>query len=606
MKMRRWLSLALTALFLLPIHALAAEDTGELWTREEGDGSYVTVRLPCPQGEGMTWAQTQNLCVRYADTGEPVALSGTYREGWIFATVPASQAGRPLEVFQGEPTQFPDCYQTWGQGDDAESVYSPPIGTDWLNIRGIIGGGDGGNLNPGRVITRAEAFTILLRLLGIPLEGDGWADWYAANGQPAGFGDVDPSAWYYPTAAAAKICGLTNEWEYFRPNDPVTRGEMTVLLCRTLRIIGWVDETERTDVELNVQDAADIPNWALEAYCALSFYGAAPIATWEENGTDPVYGGPLYELFALPEQGATRGEVIEFVSSALSYVPVYPTQTAMEWGFDREMPIIDGSTSTYPYTSTVFAAMFDNYSNQAQFPREHSKSYYSYERLINGEADLLFASTKPTADTLDKAAAAGVELELIPIAYDAMVFFTNSENSAENLTMEQIRSIYVDNAYDNWSQLGGPDAGLIPYCRNSDSGSQAQMEEFFLHGAAIHPDIVRESTSDTMASVLTDVQYAMTEDPPAYALGYSIYYYYQSGVMVLVYPEDALKLLSIEGVYPTDETIADGSYPLAGYNYAVVRADEPEDSPARRMVEFMLSRTGQQCVVSAGFGALQP
>ena len=49
--------------------------------------------------------------------------------------------------------------------------------------------------------------------------------------------------------------------------------------------------------------------------------------------------------------------------------------------------------------------------------------------------------------------------------------------------------------------------------------------------------------------------------------------------------EEGLKLLAIDGVYPTDATIADGTYPLAGYNYAVVRADEPKDSPARKMVQ---------------------
>ena len=54
----------------------------------------------------------------------------------------------------------------------------------------------------------------------------------------------------------------------------------------------------------------------------------------------------------------------------------------------------------------------------------------------------------------------------------------------------------------------------------------------------------------------------------------------------------------------SDETIADGSYPLAGYNYLVLRAGEPEDAPARRLAEFMVSEAGQTCVGSAGFGPL--
>lgn len=91
----------------------------------------------------------------------------------------------------------------------------------------------------------------------------------------------------------------------------------------------------------------------------------------------------------------------------------------------------------------------------------------------------------------------------------------------------------------------------------------------------------------------------MTTDPLAYAMGYSVYYYYVNSYWLL---GDAgggeLKLLAVDGVLPSDETIADGSYPLAGYNYLVLRAGEPEDAPARRLAEFMVSEAGQTCVAA--------
>lgn len=588
MKGKRWISLGLAALMLLPLHALGAGEAEALWSRSEGDGRYVTVRIPYPEGAEMSWVQYRYLMVCYADTGEPVALSSDYEQGYLFATVPAKDAERPLMVVRGEPLQFPDCVTVW----NGEEYYDGPLGADQLNIRGVIEGDDMGSLNPDQVISRAEAFAILCRLLSLEPGGD------------PGFADVSPGDWYYETASAAKAAGLTVETEYFAPLRPVTRGEFTLMLYRAMQAIGWLGETEGDREGLNVADAYAVPDWNLDAYTAFGQWNLG-MFTYQDTGNFDEFGGPVQKALARQDAGAGRGEVIEFIYNALRFLPVYPTQTAIDWGFDKEMPAIDGSTSTLPYTNVVYGALFINSNKHPSHPGKHSKSYYSYERLINGEADLLFISTKPTEDTLAKAAAAGVELELIPIAHDAMVFFTNSENSMENLTMEQIRSIYVDNAYDNWKELGGPDAGLIPYCRNADSGSQAQMEEFFLHGDEIHPDIRRETTSISMASVLTDVQDAGTDDPLAYALGYSIYYYYHISGPLLLYPEDSLKLLAVEGVYPTDETIADGSYSLAGYNYAVVRADEPEDSPARRMVEFMLSEQGQQCVVNAGFGALK-
>lgn len=591
MKQKRFLCLLLAVLMLMPMNVFAAEDTEERWTRTEGNGSYVTIRVPAPEGENMIWSDYQKLSVRYSDTKEPVALASTYKSGYLFATVPAEDVNRPLEVFKGEPLEFEDCFVYWESNGKQEGFYDAPLGTDELNIRGIILGNGAEGLNPDQTITRAEAFTIICRLLSLDPEG------------VPGFADVSEDDWYYDTASAAKAAGITVEKEYFNPLRTVTRGEVTVMLARAMKTIGWMKDGTGSAADLDLADAEAIPDWALESYLAFNPYNVGIFSYQNTEELDEF--GYIQEALARQEQDATRGEVIEMVYNAMRMIPVYPTQTAINWGFDTEMPAIDGSTSTLPYTNAVYNAMYSNYYNHPDLPKKHSKSYYSYDRLIDGEVDLLFISTKPTEDTIAKAKAAGVELELIPIAYDAMVFFTNGENAASNLTMEQIRNIYVDNAYTNWSELGGPDAGLIPYCRNADSGSQAQMEEFFLKGSEIHPDIKRENTAISMSSVLTDVWQAKTDDPLAYALGYSIYYYYQSASYIFLSDMSDLKLLSVNGVYPTDETIADGSYPLAGYNYAVVRADEPEDSIARRMVEFMLSEQGQQCVLNAGFGALK-
>lgn len=217
---------------------------------------------------------------------------------------------------------------------------------------------------------------------------------------------------------------------------------------------------------------------------------------------------------------------------------------------------------------------------------------------------MLFASVYPASDILQMAEDKGVELELIPIAYDAMIFFTNIDNPAKGLTKQQISDIYVNNAYADWSQLGGGDALLYPYCRNNDSGSHAQMEKHFLGGNQINETIRKETTSVTMSNVLTDVMAARTTDPEGFGLGYSIYYYFNNMDMFYA-TKTHLKLLEIDGVYPTDETIANGSYPLSNNTYIVLRGDTPEDAPARKMAEFMLTEAGQMCVENAGFGKLK-
>lgn len=424
--MKRILALGLCLALLCPAARAAEEAKG--WSRSEPGGDYVTLRVPCPQGEALDWSEQTLLAVRYADTGEPVPLTSDYQQGWLFATVPAAEAERPLEVFQGEEHRFPDCITVW----KGHEYYNDPSGAKELYLRGVIQGDHAGNLNPDAALTRAEAFSLLVHLLSLEPGGD------------PGYADVEPGDWYYDTVSAARAGGLAAEDAYFHPDRLVTRGELTVMAARAMEAVGWLTIPEGgTAAELTLVDAGEIPDWALASYLAFDKQGLGIFTQRFTGETDPVYGEPGVEELAEWDRPATRGEAITFLDDARTRLPWYPTQTAIDWGFDETMPVVDGSTSTYPYTRAVYGALFWNYDNHPQFPESHSKSHESYERLINGEVDALFAATLPSEELKAQAEAAGVELEYIPIAYDAMVFFTNAENSVTGLTQKQIQDIYV-------------------------------------------------------------------------------------------------------------------------------------------------------------------
>ena len=581
--MKKLLASALACLLLCQGAASAAGgDAGQAWSRPEGDGSYVTIRVP---GEpDMALIDTFDLAVRYADTGEPVALSSAYLDGYLFATVPAENADRPLEVFRGDDPVWTDLREQ----------YLAANGSSDLQIRGVVRGDNAGRLKQDAPLTRAEGAVLMARLLDL---------------QPAerpGYSDVSPDAWYHEEVSAAAAASLFAADGRFLPDQAMTRAEFTVLLARALSFVGWLDIPAEGDLSgTGLMDAESVPSWAAGAYQAL-FACNPGIAPVTEKPTGAYYweDAPVLGDYAEPENPITRGEAITSMNQAMRWVPCYPTEAAIQFGLDREMPVIDGSTSTYPYTQGVYSVLFTNGTAHPQFPKSHSKSFASYERLIRGEADVLFAATKASAELESLAAEQGVELQYIPIAYDAMVFFTNLENPVNGLTRQQIQDIYVRNAYSSWDQVGGPEAKLLPYCRNTDSGSHALMERYFLEDGklSLAPEILQGNVSVAMSSALTDVASALSLDPPAYAIGYSVYAYYGSyeEMMTDVTP-NKLKLLAVDGVLPTAETIADGTYPLADYNYIVLRSDEPKDSPARRLAEFMVSDAGQQAVADSGF-----
>ena len=70
-----------------------------------------------------------------------------------------------------------------------------------------------------------------------------------------------------------------------------------------------------------------------------------------------------------------------------------------------------------------------------------------------------------------------------------------------------------------------------------------------------------------------------------------------------MYTKPGLRLLAVDGVLPSNETLADGSYPLCNAFYAVIRPTSTADSPERRLYDWLDTPAGIQCIQKAGYVA---
>ena len=80
------------------------------------------------------------------------------------------------------------------------------------------------------------------------------------------------------------------------------------------------------------------------------------------------------------------------------------------------------------------------------------------------------------------------------------------------------------------------------------------------------------------------------------ALGYSVYFYARN-----MYQKPGLKFMAVNGVMPDKENIKEGTYPYVNEFYAAVREDEPEDSPAYQLFQWLTTEDGQALVESVGY-----
>ena len=146
--------------------------------------------------------------------------------------------------------------------------------------------------------------------------------------------------------------------------------------------------------------------------------------------------------------------------------PVTPAAGSEAISFTREnFPRLDGSTATAPLAQAVAAVLLGESEDAVAGLIDFSRTTESYRELMAGNADLLIAA-EPNSAVFDEMESAGFEIEMEPVAMDALVFLVNADNPVDSLTLDELKGIYTGKI-TNWSEVGCNDAEIIPFQRNA-------------------------------------------------------------------------------------------------------------------------------------------
>jgi len=292
-------------------------------------------------------------------------------------------------------------------------------------------------------------------------------------------------------------------------------------------------------------------------------------------------------------------------------VSLEPSPEAVAIGITAyNFPRIDGSTSATPLMRTIVQAMYAPVEEDGMSPSWNdydrwfsaSRTIPSYELLINNYVDIIIVPD-PSSHVLQLAEDAGVGLEFIPVAVEALVFITSVDNPVESITIEQLLQIYTDMSITNWAELGGTGGRIIPLNRDWHSGSQTLMDNLVLEGREVNPAFDSYQIGDMMSMIWAagiPSDFSFTDgDPNNFALGYTVYFYAQQS-----WGLDNLRILALDGAIPSHESILSGEYPLSSNYFVVLRADSPQNSPERNLAEWLTTQAGQNAVENAELGRL--
>ena len=270
--------------------------------------------------------------------------------------------------------------------------------------------------------------------------------------------------------------------------------------------------------------------------------------------------------------------------------PVETTETAL-FTFTREnFPKIDGSTSLVPLGEAIASVLLGEPRENVADLISFNRTTQSYRNLMWGDCDIIIAA-EPSTSVVEEMAQNGFQYEMTPIAMDALIFVVNEANPVDNLTTEQLQKIY-SGEITNWKEVGGNDEAILAFQRNADAGSQTLMQKLVMGDIPFMEapiDVIVGSMGELMESV-------KNYDNSANAIGYSVYYYANDMRMA-----EGLKILKIDGVDPTAETIAAGQYPHLNPYYSAIPASAAEDSPARILYNWLRTEDGKYLLSLEGY-----
>lgn len=235
--------------------------------------------------------------------------------------------------------------------------------------------------------------------------------------------------------------------------------------------------------------------------------------------------------------------------------------------------VVAGSTTILPIAE-ISGEMFNDLHPDQRVLVSGLGSSAGIETVSSGSSDIGTSSRdlKPSEEALN--------LHDTPIAYDAIAVIVNPDNAVDGLTTGQVRSIFAGEI-ENWSEVGGQDKEIGLVNRDEASGTREAFQRI----------VMADTSFDRTAAVLPGT--GQVRSVVANARG-------AIGYISLGFVNDEVKVIAIDGVVPTTETVLTGEYPIQRVLHFFTKS-EPVGL-TRAYIEFVLSEEVQSTVIKdAGF-----
>lgn len=239
---------------------------------------------------------------------------------------------------------------------------------------------------------------------------------------------------------------------------------------------------------------------------------------------------------------------------------------------DSKTVSTDGSTSMEKVIGALGEAFEEN-NPGATFTYNPTGSGSGITAVAEGRCDIGLSSRH----LKDNEKAQGLTETIL--ALDGIAVIVHPDNPVQDLSIENVSKVYTGEI-TNWKDLGGSDSEIVLIGREAGSGTRDGFESITGTEGTCKYRQELTSTGDVITTVAGN---------PG-AIGYAS----------LASVKETVKLLSIGGVVPTEETVKNGSYAVQRPFVLVTKNDIELSGTAKKFFDYITSSEASGIISSSG------
>lgn len=248
---------------------------------------------------------------------------------------------------------------------------------------------------------------------------------------------------------------------------------------------------------------------------------------------------------------------------------------------DEQKLTLDGSTTVGPIAK-AFAEYMMRENGAINITVSESGSGNGAKALLNGTCDIANLSRHLKDSEKEAMTAKGIKPVAHVAAFDALPVVVHPSNKVGALTIEQIKDIYTGKI-TNWKEVGGFDRSIVVISRDTNSGTYETFAELVLG----KDGKVVQSAEYTGSNGAVRQRVQKTDG----AIGY----------IGIGFIDDTVKVLTVNGIAPSVETVLDKTYPICRELFMFTNGEPAADSLTGRFLGLISSKEGAEMVEEIGF-----